>query len=189
MQVFLSNSFAFKVDNQKRRVGSIVVLQWGQQYNTIPASLQLMFWVVPLRAQHSFTVREQHMVRRTQYWCTVQWAESRRRGRRRRSDGNRGMPSPNLSGQECPLGAAGDQCSLSLLSNLSLFRLINILVSLGTYNPLPHQWKLINVPAMHVVCLKSMLVLICSIEYHLSQYSGNVKCLLKSQHVQDWWKL
>lgn len=49
-----------------------------------------------------------------------------------------GMDPPNPLGQECPLDAAGDQCSFSLLSNLSLFRRINVLVSLGSCKP-PHQ--------------------------------------------------
>lgn len=89
---------------------------WVQQLyslSTIQGSSLLLFRVVPLTIQGSFTLWEQHMVRRTQ--------GRKRGGGWRRSDESRnwGWNCVDPLRQRCPLGAAGDECSLSLLSNLS----------------------------------------------------------------------
>lgn len=82
----------------------------------------------PLESQ--FSVREQRMVRGTQYLCMVQRAEWSR-GEGGGGGGLMGVSgwiSPNPSWQECPLDVAGNQCPLPLVSNVSYW--INLLLSL-----------------------------------------------------------
>lgn len=98
---------------------------------------------------------------------THAWSSEQSEGVGKGGEREWGGISLNPSGQECPSDAVGDQCSLSLLSNLSLFLLINVLVSLGRYSRFPPvgSWSMGIVLAMQ---LKLHWINAC--------FSGNFKC-------------